>query len=209
MPQVRPESTDVQTFLRSSQIAANPPESSNKENAAPADLDAPSQGAAPGSPSTERVPDSQPQSSGASTDSLPPQLALLLNAIRSSITSFFMEKPPHTIQRLAELILYPKKHYNTLPAYLRAVDRVTSVTSSADIFPFRTPATENYHSNGLVHPGNSSGVYIAPDYAQGLGSDESLGGALLTPIPWLSNASFDGEDVNGDTNILGEGKFIH
>jgi hypothetical protein len=120
-----------------------------------------------------------------------------------------MEKPPHTIQRLAELILYPKKHYNTLPAYLRAVDRVTSVTSSADIFPFRTPATENYHSNGLVHPGNSSGVYIAPDYAQGLGSDESLGGALLTPIPWLSNASFDGEDVNGDTNILGEGKFIH
>lgn len=29
-----------------------------------------------------------------------------------------------------------------------------------------------------------------------LGSDESLGGALLTPIPWLSNASL--EDTGSD-----------
>jgi hypothetical protein len=205
MPQVRSESTGVQPFLNSTQTDGVPPESSNKENATPADLETPSHRARPGSPSNERVPDSQPQSSGASTDSLPPQLALLLNAIRSSIKSFFTEKPPHTIQRLAELVLYPTKHYKTLPAYLRAVDRVTSVTSSADIFPFQTPAAEFAQSNGLAHPENSSGVYIAPDYAQGLGSDESLGGALLTPIPWLSNASFDGEDANGDTNVLGEG----
>jgi len=209
MPQVRPESTGIQPFLSSSQTNAIPPESSNKENAAPADLEIPSQGAQPGSQSTERVPDSQPQPSGASTDSLPPQLVLLLNAIRSSIQSFFTEKPPHTIQRLAELVLYPTKHYKTLPAYLRAVDRVTSVTSSADIFPFQAPPAENSQSNGLVHPGNSSGVYITPDYVQGLGSDESLGGALLTPITWLNNASFDGEDANVDTNVLGEGMFIY
>jgi hypothetical protein len=128
-----------------------------------------------------------------------------LRAIRSSITSFFEEKPPHTIQRLAELILEPTKHYKTLPAYLRAVDRVVSVTSSADIFPFNTSSPANDQSNGLVHPGNSSGVYLAPDYAHGLGSDESLGGALLTPIPWLNGSSFEGED----TNILDEGIYFH
>jgi hypothetical protein len=175
------------------------PESSNKENTAPADpLGSP--------PSSERVPDSQPQPSGTSTDDqLPPPLVLLLKAIRSSITSFFEEKPPHTIQRLAELVLEPTKHYKTLPAYLRAVDRVVSVTSSADIFPFNTPSPANAQSNGLVHPGNSSGVYLAPDYAQGLGSDESLGGALLTPIPWLNGSSFEGEDAN----ILDKGIFFH
>jgi hypothetical protein len=175
------------------------PESSNKENAPPA--------GPPGSPpSSESVPDSQTQPSGTSTDDqLPPPLVLLLKAIRSSITSFFEEKPPHTIQRLAELVLEPTQHYKTLPAYLRAVDRVVSVTSSADIFPFNTPSHADDQSNGLVHPSNSSVVYLAPDYAQGLGSDESLGGALLTPIPWLNGSSFEGED----TNILGEGIFRH
>ncbi|CAG8401448.1 unnamed protein product [Penicillium salamii] len=206
MPQVRPGTLGVQSFSNPSEENNVPPESSNKENAAPADLETSPQGAQPGSPSTERVPDSQPQPSSQSTESLPPPLALLLNAIRSSIHSFFTDKPPHTIQRLAELVLYPTKHYKTLPAYLRAVDRVTSVTSSADIFPFQTPAADEAQSNGLVHPGKGSSVYVAPDYLQGLGSDESLGGALLTPIPWLNNSSFDDEDVdaNGDANVLSE-----
>ncbi|KAJ5762190.1 uncharacterized protein N7511_005572, partial [Penicillium nucicola] len=199
MPRMRPEQIGQQTSTNhASQLSENnhiAPESSNKENDAPADQ--------PGSPpSGERVPDSQPEASGTLTnDQLPPPLALLFKAIRSSITSFFQEKPPHTIQRLAELVLEPTKHYKTLPAYLRAVDRVISVTSSADVFPFNAPSPANAQSNGLVQAGNSSGVYLAPDYAQGLGSDESLGGALLTPIPWLNGSSFDGED----TNILDEG----
>lgn len=203
MPRMRPEQIGQQTSTNHAsdlqETNHTAPESSNKENAAPADP--------PGSPrSSERVPDSQPQPSGTSPDDqLPPPLVLLLRAIRSSITSFFEEKPPHTIQRLAELILEPTKHYKTLPAYLRAVDRVVSVTSSADIFPFNTSSPANDQSNGLVHPGNSSGVYLAPDYAHGLGSDESLGGALLTPIPWLNGSSFEGED----TNILDEGIYFH
>ena len=208
MPQVRPEPLGLQSFLNTSQENNTAPESSNKENDAPAQFGTASQAVEPGSPTAERVPDSQPQTSSQSTDTLPPPLALLLNAIRSSIHSFFTDKPPHTIQRLAELILYPTKHYKTLPAYLRAVDRVTSVTSSADIFPFQTPASENAQTNGIAHPGKSS-VYMAPDYLQGLGSDESLGGALLTPIPWLSNASFDGDDeeLNGDANVLSESMY--
>lgn len=89
------------------------------------------------------------------------------------------------------------------------MDRVTSVTSSADIFNFQTPAAADTASNGIAPTGVNSGVYMAPDYAQGLGSDESLGGALLTPIPWLNNTSFDGDDEHGDTNVLGESTFIH
>ncbi|KAF4768582.1 hypothetical protein N7455_012277 [Penicillium solitum] len=207
MPQARPEPIGQQPFPNHSSQANSIPESSNKENTSPTDIQTSPQAARTGSPpSSERVPDSQPQPSGASTDGrIPPPLAFLLSAIRSSIKSFFEDKPPHTIQRLAELVLYPTKHYRTLPAYLRAVDRVVSVTSSADIFPFQTPAVTDAQSNGLVLPGNSSGVYMAPEFAQGLGSDESLGGALLTPIPWLTNASFEGEDANGDSGILVEG----
>jgi hypothetical protein len=196
MPKVPPSSYNPQPFLPPSEANAVP-ESSNKENTAPEDPQPPQQPeAAIGSPpSSERVPDSQPQPSSSQTnDALPPPLALLLRSIRSSIQSFFVAKPPHTIQRLAELILRPTAHYKTLPAYLRAVDRVVSVTSGADVFPFSAPSSAIAQPNGLVHPTNSAGAYLTPDYTSGLGSDESLGGALLTPIPWLTSASLEGVD---------------
>ncbi|KAJ5709708.1 Protein phosphatase 4 core regulatory subunit R2 [Penicillium malachiteum] len=205
-----------QTSTQPEDSSMVPPESSNKENAAPEESQT-SSATAPvaTSPSTtERVPDSQPQASSQQTvDGLPQPLALLLKSARAAINSFFVDKPPHTIQRFAELILHPTAHYRTLPAYLRAVDRVVSVTSGADIFPFNTPATTDY-SNGLLHPTNSAGTYLPPDYAHGLGSDESLGGALLTPIPWLTTASFDsadssaleiGESSHLDTQQVGGG----
>lgn len=115
---------------------------------------------------------------------------MLLNSIRSTIRSYFTSKPPHTIQRLAELILRPNSHYRTLPAYLRAVDRVVSVTSSADAFPsqMRASATQ---PNGVMN-GAGGGI----DISDNLHGDESLGGAMLTPIPWLSNAaSFEDEST--------------
>lgn len=204
MPKV-PRGSHAQPPTQQSETNDVSPESSNKENSHPGDPQTPPQ-AAPGSPLTERIPDSQPQSSAQQTsDSLPPPLALLLKNIRSAIESFFVEKPPHTIQRFAELVLRPTAHYRTLPAYLRAVDRVVSVTSSVDVFPSNAPVTTSAQPNGLVHPTNSAGTYLTPDYTQGLGSDESLGGALLTPIPWLTNVSFEGEDANA----LEEGMWPH
>lgn len=202
MPKAPPRSYNPQPLPPPSEPNAIP-ESGNKENTAPEDSQSAHQPpATTGLPSSiERVPDSQPQPSAPHTnDALPPPLALLLGSIRSSIQSFFVEKPPHTVQRLAELILRPTAHYKTLPAYLRAVDRVVSVTSSADVFPFKAPLSATTQPNGLVHPTNSAGAYLTPDYTSGLGSDESLGGALLTPIPWLTAASFDG----GDSGILEE-----
>ncbi|KAA8644579.1 uncharacterized protein ATNIH1004_008784 [Aspergillus tanneri] len=130
------------------------------------------------------VPDSQPQPS-----TLPAPLQLLLDSIRSNLRSLFSSKPPHTIQRLAELILHPNAHYRTLPAYLRAVDRTISVTSGADVFPLQMQEATS-QPNGVVN--GTDNTFLLSDHA--LGSDESLGGALLTPIPWLSNAASPGAE---------------
>ncbi|TVY42451.1 hypothetical protein LSUB1_G001744, partial [Lachnellula subtilissima] len=81
-------------------------------------------------------------------------------------------------------------HYRSLPTYLHAVDRVVHVSSGAHIFPL-PPAISN-PSNTCLDPLSIS--WGKPPSAQSnLESDESLGGALLTPIPWLSkNASRSG-----------------
>jgi hypothetical protein len=84
------------------------------------------------------------------------------------------------VQRLAELILYPKKHYRFLPPYLNALDRTVSVSSSISIFPLPQATLP---STGLL---NGASLPNQTTTAPALGSDESLGGALLTPIPWLS-----------------------
>ncbi|KAK2738759.1 DNA repair protein rad50 [Myotisia sp. PD_48] len=165
---------------------------SNKEN----DTPLPIQSSPPQRPpvpsfssptSIDHIPDSQPAT--APSNELPPPLLALLASIQHTLRTSFPQKPPHTVQRLSELILRPKSHYKTLPAYLRAVDRVVSVSSGADIFPLpvSTPSVTMIDGtliNGIN--GTNSSAYMFNDSA--LGSDESLGGALLTPIPWLHNS---------------------
>ncbi|KAL3464707.1 hypothetical protein BJX64DRAFT_88918 [Aspergillus heterothallicus] len=174
------------------------PSSSNKENAAPPDLQTPPRpppsSTIPPS-SSERVPDSLPASQvGASTATLPAPLLLIYQSIQSTLRSLFSSKPPHTIQRFAELILRPNAHYRTLPAYLRALDRVISVTSSADVFPLPSQG-----GTGAAQPtsaiNGAENTFILADTS--FGSDESLGGALLTPIPWLTNAASPGAEGTG------------
>ncbi|KAE8144808.1 hypothetical protein BDV25DRAFT_166024 [Aspergillus avenaceus] len=147
-------------------------------------------------PSTSHIQDNStlanPQSQPPTSPVLPSPLLLLLNSNKSTLRSLFALKPPHTIQRLAELLLRPNRYYRTLPAYLRAIDRVISVTSSADVFPLQSQASSN-QPNGVMNGSESGPMFL--DHA--LGSDESLGGALLTPIPWLTNAN--SPDAGGDT----------
>jgi hypothetical protein len=111
-----------------------------------------------------------------------------LNSITETLTTYFSVYPPHTIQRLSELILEPKNHYRTLFSYLHAVDRVVHVTSGANIYPLPAAVqdpralpngTGSHADPNSISWGNST--VTVPS----LGSDESLGGALLTPIPWL------------------------
>ncbi|KAH0555937.1 hypothetical protein GP486_006119 [Trichoglossum hirsutum] len=135
---------------------------------------------------------------GSAQPALQSQLALIKDTLRNN----FSHAPPHTIQRLAELILYPRKHYRTLHSYIRALDRVVSVSSGADIFPLPTATLPNAEGSGLLN--GTSSIIGGGGSAGGLGSDESLGGALLTPIPWLQNtpALGQGEVRTESTEIV-------
>ncbi|OBT72805.1 hypothetical protein VF21_08294 [Pseudogymnoascus sp. 05NY08] len=165
----------------SSQSVADLAQSADKENITP-------------TPAAQNTNTSDPNSAIAPS-SLHPQLDSLLSSIVSTLNTHFTSYPPHTIQRLSELILQPKLHYRSLPAYLHAFDRVVHVTSGAHLYPLPAPVPD---ANGakILTNGISSGpdpesvswgntTQVQPN----LGSDESLGGALLTPISWIKSIS--------------------
>ncbi|RPA89342.1 hypothetical protein L873DRAFT_1839261 [Choiromyces venosus 120613-1] len=108
----------------------------------------------------------------------------LLASLCNILTTQFDVAPPYTIQRLSELIRYPNTHYKSLSKYLRAIQRVLSVSSPITAFPLPPSAVDSM-PNGTA--------------SFNLGSDESLGGALLSPIPWLSESPLTegAEGVNG------------
>ncbi|KAI1106189.1 hypothetical protein F4804DRAFT_301843 [Jackrogersella minutella] len=114
---------------------------------------------------------------------LPQQIASMLTEITSTLLSTFPKYPPHTLQRLSELVIAPKHHYRTLPTYLHALDRVVHVTSGLNIYPL-PPAIPDMKSASLLSNGISDALATPSPWATP-GSDEALGGALLTPIPWL------------------------
>lgn len=142
----------------------------------------------------------------------------MIASITQTLTAYFNRYPPHTIQRLAELILSPRKHYRTLPSYLHAVDRVVHVTSGANTYPLPAAVPDAFGakilSNGLIPTGSedldalSWGSTTNATVQSSLGSDESLGGALLTPIPWLRNQSAlsSNSSSNSTTELEGEVK---
>ncbi|KAI9744454.1 MAG: hypothetical protein M1818_001983 [Claussenomyces sp. TS43310] len=153
-----------------------------------------------------------------SSDALPPQILALVTSIIQTLTTYFTQYPPHTIQRLSELIVSPRRHYRTLPSYLHAVDRVVHVTSGANTYPLPAAVPDavgaKILSNGAPVVGRdgldalSWGTSTNTTVQAGLGSDESLGGALLTPIPWLRNQSaLSSSSSNGSgTELEGEVK---
>ena len=138
----------------------------------------------------------------------PPDLAAKHRSITKSLKSGFPRYPPHTVQRLAELVLSPKKHYRFLPSYLNALDRVVSVQSTTQLFPLPVASLPNSTGPGMLN--GASATPATTRTAPELGSDESLGGALLTPIPWLANrrdsqpssGSSSGGNSNGNDKEL-------
>lgn len=107
----------------------------------------------------------------------------MLSSIQSTLKSSFSAAPPHTAQRFAELILRPTLHYRTLPSYLRALDRVLSVSSPANVFPLPSINSPSTTSNGRLLNGSTT-----PDPSDGP-NDDFVGGAELTPIPWLNGSA--------------------
>lgn len=103
----------------------------------------------------------------------------------------FTTHAPHTIQRLAELALHPRAHYKALASYLHAVDRVVQVTSGTNVYPLppAIPDMSALNVNGEEGKDLAAAVAWSNPTTAPLGSDEALGGALLTPIPWLTRRS--------------------
>ena len=133
---------------------------------------------------------------------LPPDLLSSYQSSTRILESDFSLSPPYTIQRLAELVLYPKRHYRFLPAYLRALDRVVSVSSPVSDFPLPTLSAST--NGGFLTNGDTGGAQTnGITEREGLGSDESLGGALLTPIPWLRSSN---NTSNGSNSERGDGE---
>ena len=123
------------------------------------------------------------QLTSSQANKLPTVLQSFYDSIKRNLSNTFAEKPPYTIQRLAELLLVPDKNYKTLPAFLRAVDRVVSVSSTSDIFPLPYAAVD---TNGVLGH-----------------SPEDFNGAALTRIPWLRE---EGSEWLGDdhTGAIGD-----
>ncbi|KAL5120431.1 hypothetical protein ACEQ8H_001721 [Pleosporales sp. CAS-2024a] len=126
---------------------------------------------------------------------LPPHVANLYSTIRATLSTNFAKHPPHTVQRLAELVLEPRRRYKYLPPYLRALDRIVCVSSPLSLFPL--PLAVLPTSGALLNGASSAINTTTPT----LGSDESLGGALLTPIPWLQTRG-QNELVSESTEIV-------
>lgn len=118
---------------------------------------------------------SEPANSNNTEKFLPPTLLSSLDSLTTLLNTTFPTAPPHTIQRFAELILKPNKHYRSLAKFLRACHRVVSVTSGADKFPLPTNHDGQASSNAIP-----IGSGLVDDH------DDGATGATLTPIPWAS-----------------------
>ncbi|KAF8852198.1 hypothetical protein BDZ45DRAFT_630681 [Acephala macrosclerotiorum] len=185
-----------------------------KEDFPPPTVSAPSSQRIPSSPPTQSTtgePSSQNSSQNkenappTTSATLPLEIRNLVKSITSTLTSYFSKYPPHTVQRFSELLLNPRQHYRTLVAYLHALDRVVHVTSGANIFPLPPaipdPSSLSLLSNGTSGKDPQSISWYNPATTPGastLGSDESLGGALLTPITWLNRNSGTHSPMEGE-----------
>ncbi|KAF1347739.1 hypothetical protein BDV97DRAFT_399951 [Delphinella strobiligena] len=165
----------------------------NKENAPPVRPPVPSFSVTPNPPSTLSV-----QRTIIADSPLPPDLLSSYQSSVNILRNNFASSPPYTVQRLAELVLQPRRHYRFLPPFLSALDRAVSVTSPLSDFPL-----PQFHVTGSIgFLANGEGANGTSDNG-GLGSDESLGGALLTPIPWIKKREEEAAAVAAQ--VQGEG----
>ncbi|KAK5168544.1 hypothetical protein BJ546DRAFT_998996 [Cryomyces antarcticus] len=162
-------------------------QTTNKENAPPSGASSPRPPVPTFSDNRTAPTTAYPQ---APDSTLPSQLLSTYHSIIKTLTTQFRGAPPHTIQRLAELVLRPRAHYRFLPPYLNALDRVISVSSTTEVFPLPQATLPSSTNISFLQNDDITGTSVI---STGLGTDEALGGALLTPIPWLRPKQQDGE----------------
>lgn len=121
-------------------------------------------------------------------------------------------RPPFTIQRLCELALHPRKHYTSLPKYLRALTRVISVSSDRSAFteddslePYASTSAMTLESGGV--PSSTASPVLPtrrPAVARSPASSPRalpVVAPLLSPIPWLVKDKDDGMDSVDDLDF--------
>jgi len=86
-------------------------------------------------------------------------------------THLLFRSPPFTIQRLCELCVEPKKQYNSIGKYLRAVEKSVLVTSTMESFPPLTHAEKFSAGRSAITLGST--LQSAPSTP------------LFSPIPFL------------------------
>ncbi|KAL3423452.1 hypothetical protein PVAG01_05199 [Phlyctema vagabunda] len=195
-----PSSQRAQPIPPSQPIPSSPPPPSSLQPRSEGEISSQESAGSSGAADKENAPPVNEEP----VDTLPPQIRSLLNSTIATLTTFFSQYPPHTIQRLAELILSPRQHYKSLYSYIHAVDRVVHVTSGANGFPL-PPAVPDLSAASVLSNGLSSTDPLSISWGKPastaqatLGSDESLGGALLTPIPWLNKNGNHVAEMEGE-----------
>ncbi|KAA6414653.1 MAG: hypothetical protein FRX48_01403 [Lasallia pustulata] len=207
-PSIKDETQTNKPNHPSSQDSSSNSQTSQKENAPPQSPKSRIESVSDSPIPARHIRTPQTASISLPAGTLPPQLLSLFSSIKKNLNTHFSTSPPHTVQRLSELILHPTKHYRTLPSYLRALDRVISVSTTADIYPLSTIAITSQGpaaNGGTLVNGTPSTSYLAPS-APSLPSsssdpdnrDDSLSGAVLTPIPWLRPTSDPAPDRASD-----------
>ncbi|RKP01413.1 hypothetical protein CXG81DRAFT_18781 [Caulochytrium protostelioides] len=115
-------------------IAAHIHSQTNDETGTPVDTLSAAAVADPPSPGAPPVP--APEPAAASPPPRQDALAALASQIETLAHLFTIldqfDEPPFTLQRLAELALYPTQNHKTVPRYLRALERTLLVTSMDD-----------------------------------------------------------------------------
>ncbi|KIK06526.1 hypothetical protein K443DRAFT_674181 [Laccaria amethystina LaAM-08-1] len=87
------------------------------------------------------------------------------------LDEFDLDNPPFTIQRLCELCIHPRRNYNSVGKYLRAVEKSILVTSTQDSFPPLTEAELDSSGRSAIALGSTR--QSAPSTP------------LFSPIPFL------------------------
>ncbi|KAK9326279.1 PPP4R2-domain-containing protein [Lipomyces orientalis] len=107
-----------------------------------------------------------------------PSQSDFLRDLLETLNTTFPQAPPFTIQRLAELVEQPNRHYGThaRDKYLRAIERIVSVESSVGDF-----GIAGFGSSSNAGSSRNSGTVGA------LSGNVLNGntGVVLSPIAWL------------------------
>jgi len=96
----------------------------------------------------------------------------ILSSPSTACLTGWLRQPPFTIQRLAELALRPREHYNLVGKYLRAIERTLVVTSGWDEYAVDT-YTDAISLNGAFSASNQALAHATTP--------------LFSPIPFLIN----------------------